>query len=244
MNQNQTETPPLLPPLSSTIPLNNNESSEKSLNQQQILDILTSHRAQNQSQPDQNAPPLSAPTLISTSTPTLDEVSATNDILRIVQAANFLTAITGPLPFPQSISQSHDQAPQTQVEVFSNVPEEKKGLLTSPKTKRNFQKRQKREHDKLIEKVSTVPLVDEYKWRKYGKKTLKGSHHPRDYFKCSVSGCTAKKQLEKIIENGEQKFRYVYVGEHCHPPPQSSRTLAADQASFKAAVIAAFSQVI
>lgn len=103
-------------------------------------------------------------------------------------------------------------------------------------------KRQKREQDKIIEKISTVPLVDEYKWRKYGKKTLKGSDHPRDYFKCSVSGCTAKKQLEKIMENGEQKFRYIYVGEHTHPPPHSSRTLAADQASFKAAVISAFAQ--
>jgi hypothetical protein len=243
MNQNQTDTP-LLPPLSSTVPLNNNDSNEKPLSQQQILELLTSHRAQNQTQPDQNTPPLSAPTLVSTSTPTLDEVAATNDILRIVQAANFLTAITSPLPFSQSISQSQDQTSQPQIEDVSEFPEEQTGLPTSSKTKRKPHKRQKRENDKIIERITNTPLVDEYKWRKYGKKALKGSQHPRDYFKCSVTGCTAKKQLEKIIENGELKFRYVYVGEHSHPPPHSSRTLAADQASFKAAVISAFSKVI
>eukprot|EP00029_Vermamoeba_vermiformis_P010154 TRINITY_DN5283_c0_g1_i1.p1 TRINITY_DN5283_c0_g1~~TRINITY_DN5283_c0_g1_i1.p1 ORF type:complete len:423 (-),score=110.16 TRINITY_DN5283_c0_g1_i1:48-1316(-) len=42
------------------------------------------------------------------------------------------------------------------------------------------------------------------------------------------------------MENGEEKLRYIYFGEHTHPPPKSSHLYAKDQQSFKTAVIAAF----
>jgi len=121
----------------------------------------------------------------------------------------------------------------------------------APKSKRrggNGAKKSKRESTTTTgaissEKISPFPIQDDYKWRKYGQKTLKGSEFPRDYFKCSVPQCNAKKQVEKCVENGEEKLRYIYFGEHSHPPPKSSHLYAKDQQAFKTAVIAAFDPV-
>ncbi|KAI5077647.1 hypothetical protein GOP47_0007471 [Adiantum capillus-veneris] len=46
-------------------------------------------------------------------------------------------------------------------------------------------------------KMADIP-VDDYSWRKYGQKPIKGSPHPRGYYKCSTvrnDGCTCKEAL-------------------------------------------------
>ncbi|KAJ9507587.1 hypothetical protein QJQ45_019235 [Haematococcus lacustris] len=43
----------------------------------------------------------------------------------------------------------------------------------------------------------SVANDDGYHWRKYGEKIVKGSPNPRSYYKCSHSGCTAKKIVER-----------------------------------------------
>ncbi|KAH9331266.1 hypothetical protein KI387_003374, partial [Taxus chinensis] len=40
-------------------------------------------------------------------------------------------------------------------------------------------------------------LEDGYKWRKYGKKYIKNTSNPRNYYKCSYNSCTAKKRVER-----------------------------------------------
>ncbi|KAK4759831.1 hypothetical protein SAY87_022962 [Trapa incisa] len=60
-----------------------------------------------------------------------------------------------------------------------------------------------------------IPL-DEFSWRKYGQKPIKGSPFPRGYYRCSsMRGCPAKKHVERTP--GDPAMLIVtYEGEHCH----------------------------
>ncbi|GFY96742.1 WRKY DNA-binding protein 50 [Actinidia rufa] len=61
-------------------------------------------------------------------------------------------------------------------------------------------------------------LEDGFKWRKYGKKMVKNSPNPRNYYRCSVEGCPVKKRVERDREDP----RYVittYEGVHTHQGP-------------------------
>ncbi|CAI9755736.1 unnamed protein product [Fraxinus pennsylvanica] len=85
-------------------------------------------------------------------------------------------------------------------------------------------RREKKELNEL-EKVafktkSEIEILDDgFKWRKYGKKMVKNSPNPRNYYKCSVEGCSVKKRVERDREDP----RYVvttYEGIHNHQGPQ------------------------
>lgn len=64
---------------------------------------------------------------------------------------------------------------------------------------------------------SIDPLDDGFNWRKYGQKIVKGSAHPRSYFKCTTNSCSVKKQLERE----ELHHICTYEGLHPHPPPEA-----------------------
>ncbi|KAF5792293.1 putative transcription factor WRKY family [Helianthus annuus] len=64
-------------------------------------------------------------------------------------------------------------------------------------------------------KMAEIP-PDDYSWRKYGQKPIKGSPHPRGYYKCSsVRGCTARKHVERAMDV-DGMLIVTYEGEHNH----------------------------
>ncbi|QHO52899.1 putative WRKY transcription factor [Arachis hypogaea] len=73
-------------------------------------------------------------------------------------------------------------------------------------------------------------LEDGYKWRKYGKKSLKKSPFPRSYYRCTAIGCNAKKRVDRYMDDPTHVL-ITYVGLHAHdlppilPPPSRSFNL-------------------
>ncbi|KAF8095679.1 hypothetical protein N665_0326s0021 [Sinapis alba] len=79
----------------------------------------------------------------------------------------------------------------------------------------------KKEKKKVKEKVafktrSDVEVLDDgFKWRKYGKKMVKNSPHPRNYYKCAADGCPVKKRVER--DKDDPSFVITtYEGSHNH----------------------------
>ncbi|GAV59717.1 WRKY domain-containing protein/Plant_zn_clust domain-containing protein [Cephalotus follicularis] len=67
----------------------------------------------------------------------------------------------------------------------------------------------------ISSKIADTP-PDEFSWRKYGQKPIKGSPYPRGYYKCSsVRGCPARKHVERA-QDEPTMWIVTYEGEHRH----------------------------
>ncbi|XP_026430509.1 probable WRKY transcription factor 51 isoform X1 [Papaver somniferum] len=66
---------------------------------------------------------------------------------------------------------------------------------------------------------SEVEILDDgFKWRKYGKKAVKDSPNPRNYYRCSSVGCTVKKRVERDGEDSSYVIT-TYENVHNHESP-------------------------
>ncbi|KAI4344487.1 hypothetical protein L6164_011708 [Bauhinia variegata] len=78
----------------------------------------------------------------------------------------------------------------------------------------------------ISSKIADIPS-DEYSWRKYGQKPIKGSPFPRGYYKCStVRGCPARKHVERAQDDPKMLI-VTYEGEHRHTQGRPAETSAA-----------------
>ncbi|XP_073102351.1 probable WRKY transcription factor 17 [Elaeis guineensis] len=68
----------------------------------------------------------------------------------------------------------------------------------------------------LSSKSADIPS-DDFSWRKYGQKPIKGSPYPRSYYKCSsMRGCPARKHVERCLDDANMLI-VTYEGDHNHP---------------------------
>ncbi|PIA47879.1 hypothetical protein AQUCO_01400461v1 [Aquilegia coerulea] len=66
---------------------------------------------------------------------------------------------------------------------------------------------------------SELEIMDDgYKWRKYGKKSVKNSPNPRNYYRCNHVGCQVKKRVEREREDSSYVIT-TYDGVHTHESP-------------------------
>ncbi|XP_062159738.1 probable WRKY transcription factor 7 [Alnus glutinosa] len=87
-----------------------------------------------------------------------------------------------------------------------------------------------------VKRVTRVPAIspkmadippDEYSWRKYGQKPIKGSPHPRGYYKCSsLRGCPARKHVERALDDPTMLI-VTYEGDHNHSDHSITEATAA-----------------
>ncbi|KAK3165263.1 hypothetical protein QOZ80_1AG0031030 [Eleusine coracana subsp. coracana] len=73
-------------------------------------------------------------------------------------------------------------------------------------------------------------LDDGYKWRKYGKKSVKNSPNPRNYYRCSTEGCNVKKRVERDRDDPTYVVT-MYDGVHNHVSPGTVYYATQDAAS-------------
>ncbi|KAG1367584.1 putative WRKY transcription factor 51 [Cocos nucifera] len=78
---------------------------------------------------------------------------------------------------------------------------------------------------------SEVEILDDgFKWRKYGKKSVKNSPNPRNYYRCSTEGCSVKKRVERDKEDPSYVIT-TYEGTHNHMSPSLVYYTTQDSAS-------------
>ncbi|KAJ4794840.1 WRKY transcription factor [Rhynchospora pubera] len=76
------------------------------------------------------------------------------------------------------------------------------------------------EHNRIgFRTKSAIDILDDgFKWRKYGKKAVKNSPNPRNYYRCTIEGCKVKKRVERE-RNDPSYVITTYEGVHNHLSP-------------------------
>ncbi|WVZ60877.1 hypothetical protein U9M48_010838 [Paspalum notatum var. saurae] len=79
----------------------------------------------------------------------------------------------------------------------------------------------------ISDKNADIP-ADNYSWRKYGQKPIKGSPHPRGYYRCSSKkDCLARKHVERYRSDAAMLI-VTYENDHNHAQPLDPSVLTAN----------------
>nr|QWQ79555.1 WRKY transcription factor protein 37 [Zanthoxylum armatum] len=151
--------------------------------------------------------------------------------------------------YPQTILTSAASSISVPTEVNKNTKKPRKQRPSPPKLSDSASTsdhpaaekgRKKNQHKRVVQKVTADGLAcDKWAWRKYGQKPIKGSPHPRSYYRCSSSkGCLARKQVERSSTD-PGVFIVTYSSEHNHSLPTRRSSLAGSTRNKAAASVMA-----
>ncbi|KAK4359248.1 hypothetical protein RND71_021477 [Anisodus tanguticus] len=71
----------------------------------------------------------------------------------------------------------------------------------------------------VVQTTSDIDILDDgYRWRKYGQKVVKGNPNPRSYYKCTFTGCSVRKHVERASHDLRAVIT-TYEGKHNHDVP-------------------------
>ncbi|MBA0871738.1 hypothetical protein Goshw_029549 [Gossypium schwendimanii] len=99
-----------------------------------------------------------------------------------------------------------------------SIASSEKGLGGANEISAREKKLEQRHRVAFITKSEIEVMDDGYKWRKYGKKPVKNSPNPRNYYKCSSRGCNVKKRIERDRDDHSYVIT-TYEGSHNHYSP-------------------------
>lgn len=145
-----------------------------------------------------------------------------NSVCTSSAATSFFTNVSSQLI---SMSDNSVAGPSSRKAPHCTRKADDDGKCHCPKKKRPREKRVVRV-PAVGDKVSDIPS-DSYSWRKYGQKPIKGSPHPRGYYRCSsIKDCPARKHVERCRSDAGMLI-VTYENDHNHAQPLDLSTLAA-----------------
>ncbi|KAF8691892.1 hypothetical protein HU200_040009 [Digitaria exilis] len=103
----------------------------------------------------------------------------------------------------------------------SIVPPQQSPSITEGNVSRQLADKPFSSEPKSPHHVVVNMVADGFNWRKYGQKQVKSSENSRSYYRCTSSGCLAKKKVEHCPDG--RVVEIIYRGAHNHEPPQKTR---------------------
>ncbi|KAK9054328.1 hypothetical protein SSX86_025406 [Deinandra increscens subsp. villosa] len=144
------------------------------------------------------------------------------------QASSFLSSLTGDTDSGFQITNLSQVSSASQPNHSSSSLKRKCNSAGDSHTKcanssgRCHCSKKKKSRMRRVERVPAISMKmadippDDYSWRKYGQKPIKGSPHPRGYYKCSsLRGCPARKHVERALDDPAMLI-VTYEGDHNH----------------------------
>ncbi|KAJ9703271.1 hypothetical protein PVL29_004884 [Vitis rotundifolia] len=116
-----------------------------------------------------------------------------------------------------------DGATQGSISLGDDVDDEgsqsKKRKKENCMTEKNLASRTVSEPRVVVQVESESDVLDDgYRWRKYGQKVVKGNLNPRNYYKCTSTGCSVRRHVERA-SNNQKSIIATYEGKHNHEVP-------------------------
>ncbi|XP_042016794.1 WRKY transcription factor 22-like [Salvia splendens] len=126
---------------------------------------------------------------------------------------------------PLSVLQDPSPADQ-EIKQFSPQNQQPFTIVSAPKPSPLKTKKRKHHSRNVCHVPADGISSDQWSWRKYGSKPIKGSPYPRGYYRCStLKWCNARKQVERNKADPTM-FILTFTGDHNHAPPTHRNSLA------------------
>ncbi|XP_039051261.1 probable WRKY transcription factor 50 [Hibiscus syriacus] len=117
--------------------------------------------------------------------------------------------------YPEAVISGSIQIPFNQANVINDSAGTSSLLQVSGENETVRERREVKGRYAFKTKSEVEILDDGYRWRKYGKKMVKNSPNPRNYYRCSVEGCPVKKRVERDRDDPSYVIT-TYEGIHSH----------------------------